>query len=163
MLRSIYFYSFVILSSIVILACNNNSEREAEAYKSKVSEDLINRMGLQTGDDGEMDTVNVAKIKFSELVYDFDTVFVGDLVVHKFAFSNTGKKDLYLLDTQSSCGCTVGEFTKDAIKPGATSDVSVTFDTKGKYNRQRKQIVIYSNTYPNKTILTLKGFVKNPN
>ena len=163
MKRSFYFIAWLFMHLLFISACNPTSNGEQTSPQANASADLLNRMGLQTGTDGEIDTVNIAKIEFEELSYNFDTVFTGDQVVHKFKFSNRGKKDLYLLDTQSSCGCTVGEFTKDAIKPGESNVVNVTFDTKGKYNRQKKQIVIYTNTYPNKTILTLDGFVKNLN
>ena len=48
---------------------------------------------------------------------------------------------------------------KEAIKPGESGKISVRFDSKGKKERQAKPITITANTYPNQTILQIKGTV----
>jgi hypothetical protein len=63
--------------------------------------------------------------------------------VRVFEFTNTGNEPLLITNAQSTCGCTVPSFSKEAIAPGATGKIEV------KYNMNpgpiRKTITIESN------------------
>lgn len=63
-----------------------------------------------------------------------------------FKFTNTGKKKLVITDVHASCGCTVAEYPKDYIAPGATGEIKVTYNGKGKLpGRFKKNIQIFTN------------------
>lgn len=110
--------------------------------------------------DGIKDSINVAKMEFEELAYDFGEVNEGDIVEHTFQFTNTGKIPLVINDAHSTCGCTVPKWPKNPIAPGEKGNIHVEFNTKSKPNQQEKPVIINANTYPSVTNVYIKGFVK---
>ena len=60
-----------------------------------------------------------AEIKFDKLTHDFGTFSESSPVVTcVFTFTNVGEQPLVINQAMASCGCTVTEYTKDAVKPG---------------------------------------------
>ncbi len=98
-------------------------------------------------------------IEFEESVFDFGTVNEGDKVEHIYKFKNTGNEPLKISSAKGSCGCTVPEWPKEPIAPGAGGEIKVVFNTKGKKNNQTKAVTITANTDPNPTRITIKGVV----
>ncbi len=111
---------------------------------------------------GNVDTNSMAKISFMDQVFDFDTINAGDIVKHTYKFVNLGVKDLYITDTQATCGCTITKHTLTAIPPNQQGYVDVTYDSKDRNGLQEKVIKVYTNSYPNETLLKIKGFVFSP-
>jgi len=107
------------------------------------------------------DTVNVAKIEFQETEYDFGTVVSGKMVFHEFKFTNTGKIPLLINEARSTCGCTVPEYPKELIPPGASGLIKVRFNTSNMLNAQKKPVIVTANTYPSETKVYLIGNVKS--
>ncbi len=105
------------------------------------------------------DTVNVAKMTFAELKYDFGEVDEGAVVTHVFEFVNDGKQPLIIQDARSTCGCTVPDWPKEPIVPGEGGAISVRFNTEDKKEKQVKPITITANTYPAVTRIYLTGYV----
>jgi hypothetical protein len=93
--------------------------------------------------------------------HDFGTLDEGDVVTHVFTFTNAGDEPLIIDNCKGSCGCTVPQWPKEPIAPGATGDIEVKFNSKGKKNNQTKRVTINANTDPAQTILTIRAFV-NP-
>ena len=75
-------------------------------------------------------------ITFAENSHDFGTIDEGDVVTHIFTFTNTGDNPLILDKCKGSCGCTVPQCPKEPIAPGATGEIEVKFNSKGKKNKQ---------------------------
>ncbi|MEW7290398.1 DUF1573 domain-containing protein [Aquimarina sp. 2304DJ70-9] len=96
---------------------------------------------------------------FSKTDHDFGIINEGDLVKHKFTFTNTGKAPLLIISAKGSCGCTVPEWPKEPIAPGASGTLLVAFNSNGKPNLQNKQITITTNTEKGKEILKIKAMV----
>ncbi|MFN0049058.1 MAG: DUF1573 domain-containing protein [Cytophagales bacterium] len=97
---------------------------------------------------------------FEETTYDFGKIKQGDIVKHTFKFKNDGENPLIISGAQASCGCTVPEYAKEPIAPGAESQILVQFNSTGKIGTQNKTITITANTLPNTTTLVLKGLVE---
>lgn len=109
-----------------------------------------------------IDTASVAKLTFTDSnEYAFGSVKEGEVIQHDFTFTNTGKVPLLITKARSTCGCTVSSYTEQPVAPGAEGLISVTFDTKNKYGRQRKYVTIYANTYPALTTVYMDGTVIN--
>ena len=98
---------------------------------------------------------------FDSYEHDFGTMDEGDAVTHVFSFTNTGSEPLILDKCKGSCGCTVPQCPKEPIAPGASGEIEVKFNSKGKKNNQTKTVTINANTDPGQTILKIKAFV-NP-
>lgn len=87
---------------------------------------------------------NAPTMDFSNMDYDFGTIKQGEKITYEFKFTNKGKSDLIIRDTQSSCGCTAVE-TKKVIKPGESSAIKTTFNSSGKSGSQNKSITLITN------------------
>ena len=150
---------FLVISLFgLLLSCTQegaDSQATAESGGSEIK-DII-RMPVSAKD--PVDSTNVAKFKFEEETYNFGTTREGNSVEHDYKFTNVGKVPLVIKDARSSCGCTVPEWPKDPIPPGAEGVISVKFNTAGKTENQTKPITITANTYPSKTVLRIEGYV----
>lgn len=98
-------------------------------------------------------------ITFAENAHDFGTIDEGDVVTHIFTFTNTGDNPLILDRCKGSCGCTVPQCPKEPIAPGATGEIEVKFNSKGKKNKQTKTVTINANTVPEQTRITISANV----
>jgi hypothetical protein len=103
-------------------------------------------------------------VEYTEMVYDFGEVIEGEHVKYAFKFKNTGSEPLIISDAKGSCGCTVPDWPREPVAPGATSEIKVEFDSKGKGSddgqKQTKKVTVTANTNPPQTYLTITGVVK---
>ncbi len=161
-MKFIYFLALAVAVAIVFGSCTNekNQLKEKSIEEIRTTEfDNASIIRNPVSANEPLDTVNVAKFKFEEPVFNFGTVNEGDIVRHTYQFENTGKVPLVISDARSTCGCTIPKFPKDPIGPGGAGQIKVEFRTKGRINNQSKKITIIANTYPKDTKLILKGKV----
>ena len=85
-----------------------------------------------------------AIITIDKEVHDYGTIPFGGDGTCEFTVTNTGTGPLILSKCKGSCGCTVPKCDPNPIVPGATSVISVKYDTKrpGPIN---KSVTINSN------------------
>lgn len=83
---------------------------------------------------------------FDKPTHNFGDITQGEKVEYSFKFTNTGNKDLLIMDATSTCGCTVPEWPKEPIKPGQSGYMKVIFDSHGKEGYTEKAITIRANT-----------------
>ena len=91
---------------------------------------------------------NRPEATFFEKGKQLDEVKEGTIVRTVYNFTNTGNADLLLNRVAPSCGCTVAEYPKYPIKPGAKDSIVATFDTHDRPGYQAKGINIESNAGP---------------
>lgn len=139
---------FTGLCIMTMLSCMDNTTAQVNAKKTET-----------TATNQNTSTSNFAVMTFTKTNHDFGTINEGDIVEHKFTFTNTGKAPLVILNAKGSCGCTVSKWPKEPIAPGATGDMVVTFNSNGKPNLQNKQVTITANTEKGKEILKIKAMV----
>ena len=101
-----------------------------------------------------------AVIGFDKTEYDFGTITEGDLVNGTFKVYNKGKTDLVITNARASCGCTVPEWPKEAIKPGDSAQVKFKFNSRFRRGKQHKTITLQTNTEKVTEVLQIKGFVE---
>jgi hypothetical protein len=97
-----------------------------------------------------------AKLKFDRLEHDFGKITQGDIVETTFTFKNTGLDDLIITNATSTCGCTVPEWPKQPIAPGAEESIKVKFNSSGKSNKVTKTITLTTNTANGKESVVIK-------
>lgn len=101
------------------------------------------------------------EITFEEDSYNFGTVKEGEMVKHTFKFTNTGDKNLVLIDVRTSCGCTVPEdWPKQPIPPGEGGEVKVVFNSNDRVGNVNKGVRVEANTNPTVTTVNLIGVVE---
>ncbi len=106
----------------------------------------------------EVNTENPPVFEFGDgseeaMTHDFGAMKEGEVVEHTFTFKNVGKSDLIIQKVKPSCGCTVPEYTEDAVKPGGTGKIKIKFDSDGKTGKQNKSVTVHANTNPRVTKL----------
>lgn len=79
-------------------------------------------------------------------------------VTVEYAITNTGDKPLVLTNVTTSCACSVADWTKEPIAPGAKGIVKASFDAKA-LGRFEKTVGIYSNAEPHLVYLKFAGEV----
>lgn len=141
---------FLILASLLVMAlvsCKDDATKKINVENVAISESRDTKIS------------DFPVMAFSETNHNFGTINEGDIVEHKFTFTNTGKAPLVIISAKGSCGCTVSKWPKEPIAPGATGDMMVTFNSNGKPNLQSKQVTITANTEKGKKILKIKAMV----
>jgi outer membrane biosynthesis protein TonB len=101
-----------------------------------------------------------AEMTFNKKEHDFGVINPDSKVDYTFKFKNTGKEDLVISNAQGSCGCTIPEYPKEAIKPGESGKIKVSFNSAGKSGNQQKSVTITANTEVGKELLTIKAQIK---
>ena len=104
-------------------------------------------------------STEVAEFKFDRTRHNFGEMVQGEKATTTFTFQNVGDAPLIISSATGSCGCTVPEYPKTPISPGATASIEVTFDSNGKLNAQEKTVQITANTVPRMTVLTINANV----
>ena len=99
------------------------------------------------------------EITFNETTHDFGLFdrANGDKVCW-FVFTNTGDKELFILDAGSTCGCTVPEFPKTAIMPGMKDSIKVSYSgSTRRVGKIKKTIWLTTNCKVNSSYLYIAG------
>ena len=100
-----------------------------------------------------------AEIKFDKLTHDFGTFSEKNPVVScTFTFTNVGETALVINQAVASFGCTVPEYTKEPIQPGAKGEIKVTYNGTGKFpGHFKKSITVRTNGAVEMTRLYIEG------
>lgn len=90
---------------------------------------------------------NGAIITWQKSSFDFGDIYQGDKVNHTFKFTNTGNLPLVITNVEVTCGCTTPKgWGRDPITPGSEGEITVAFDSSGKFGKQNKVITVTSNS-----------------
>ncbi len=99
-----------------------------------------------------------AKIEFKETIIDYGEVEKNSDGLRVFEFTNTGDEPLIIAKVNSSCGCTVPSWTKEAVAPGKSGKIEVKYAT-NRVGPIRKTITVNSNAETPNVALKIKGKV----
>ena len=99
-----------------------------------------------------------AQIKFEKTILDYGKVLKGSSGSRYFKFTNTGNAPLEFKSVEGSCGCTVPKMPSEAVLPGKSSKLEVTYDTK-RMGRFSKSVTIVTNASKEPVVLRIKGEV----
>lgn len=105
-------------------------------------------------------TVFGQNFKFEKETHDFGVIKASkDTVWVDFKFINDGSEAIVISDVKTSCECTLANWPKTAIQPGKSAVIKGGFKLEGKSDSFTKNIIIFANTMPGTTILTMKGLI----
>lgn len=106
-----------------------------------------------------MQTENKPEFKFEKETHDFEKIPVGKPVSVDFIFTNTGDAPLIISNIESTCGCTVPEFTTKPVLKGEKGIITVTFNAAAVQAGFTKAVTIKSNARTPSKMLYIKGEV----
>ncbi|MDJ0366146.1 DUF1573 domain-containing protein [Hymenobacter sp. H14-R3] len=165
MLRSTV--SYFALAALLLAGCNRDKPTEAgtQGMNAAADEAAADAKANPTIDnpnvasDTEAPNPDAPVMAFAEAQFDFGDIKPDSKVQHTFKFTNTGKTPLLIADATASCGCTTPSWTKEPVAPGATGELQVQFDSRGKQGLINKQVSVRANTQPNTNTIYIKGNV----
>lgn len=99
----------------------------------------------QAKKDEEVKALPKTSIEVLETKFDFGKINEGDKVRHTYMVKNIGTNPLVISNVQVSCGCTAPFFPKDPIKPNATGEITLEFNSAGKFGKVDKNALIIAN------------------
>ncbi len=139
-----------IVGSLAFVSCEkSNAASKVKAVNVEAAEKR----------DAEIEK-GAATASFDNMEFNFGNITAGESVETTFVVTNTGSTDLVILDAKVTCGCTVPQWPRGAIAPGASEEIKVRFNSYGKMGRQSKNITLLTNTASGREILKIKGFVE---
>lgn len=77
--------------------------------------------------------------------HNFGDIKQGDVVSYDFKITNNGGDVLKIIDVRASCGCTAAQPDKKELKPGESTTIKVTFNSKGRKGAQIKTVRVITN------------------
>lgn len=99
----------------------------------------------------------------SGVVWKSDTIDVGEIPqgtpkLIEFEFKNTSKKEVLITNVHGSCGCTVTDYSKEAVAPGKTSIIKATYNA-ANMGAFTKTVTVTTTAEETPKVLTFKGTV----
>lgn len=155
MQTGLFKYITVLAAVASLYACGG--EQPAAQEDAKLDTDIVTAPATAEGD-----VEGAPVMTFEKDVHDFGKIIQGEKVSYSFKFTNSGASDLLITDAKGSCGCTVPEYPKNPVKPGATGVIDVVFDSTGKSGQQNKKVTITANTVPGTVTLAINGNIEVP-
>ena len=122
---------FFIIAVIAAFACNS-ADQKVEPVSAALPQGA--------------DTSNLTTVQWIDSIKNLGRINEGQKVEVSFRFKNTGNKPLIIHSVRPGCGCTVADYPKEPIAPGAEGEITGSFDSQGRENLQRKEIVVTANT-----------------
>lgn len=141
--------AMLAIASLVLTACKK------ENAALRIDDETAKKAEIAHAQSG-----NLPVAKFDTMEYDFGNIKQGDKVEHVFKVANEGTADLVISEAKPSCGCTVPEYTKTPIKPGASGEIKVIFDSTGKSGQQEKSVTVSLNTEKATEVLKFKANIE---
>lgn len=145
-----HIFPTLLLALGLFASCGGNGN-------DKLSTDLVNNPKS-----AEQPSGKEAVITFDKMEHEFGKILQGEVVTYSFHFTNTGNAPLLITNVNTSCGCTVGDFPREPIKPGQDGFIKATYDSKGHHGFQSRALTVSANTNPSATTLRFKADVMTP-
>ncbi len=98
-------------------------------------------------------------IQLDKNLHNFGKIEKGQMVIHVFTVSNTGKSDLQIDRVQSACGCVTYKIDKAVIAPGQQAKMELKYAPRS-LHQQNEMVQVFSNDLKNpSTTVTLQTHV----
>ena len=103
---------------------------------------------------------SVSPFEFDKTVHDFGSISLKDgPVTCTFTLTNNSQEPLSIFSVISSCGCTDVTWPREAIEPGDSAQISITYSNdQGAYPFD-KTLTVYTSAQKKPVILHVKGVV----
>jgi len=98
------------------------------------------------------------EIWFEEYMHDYGQMEKDSDGTWSFAFKNLGDEAIVINRVRSTCGCTVPDWPKEPIEPGASGEITVIYNT-ATTGTFLKSVIVYSTAANSPVKLQIKGKV----
>jgi len=98
------------------------------------------------------------EIWFEEYLHDYGQIEVDSDGTWSFTFKNLGEEAIVINRVRSTCGCTIPEWPREPIEPGASGKITVKYNT-ATAGTFLKSVMVYSTASNSPEKLQIKGKV----
>jgi hypothetical protein len=153
-----------ILTVIIVSAITGTLVGAAMAYIGVINDGEVGEIVAQNLQASTAAPAGDApRIQVDEPHFHFGTMERGRTRSHRFEVKNVGNAPLSLQVGQTSCKCTLGEVTGDAIPPGGTTHVELEWSAKADSGPFRQTAIINTNDpLQSRVELSIEGEVVAP-
>jgi len=156
--------ALVAVLGVGYLIYNNSNEGSHDSHDghdhSQAEGELkVDPLAIDNSTENAAPVLPATAITFAENEHDYGDIYQDTKNEHIFEFTNTGDEPLVISNAVGSCGCTVPEYPKEPIAPGAQSEIKVVFSPGKKEGAQSKNVTITANTDPKQTKIVIKANV----
>ena len=134
---------FIVTTTCAMLltACLNTTDKEKSNGASVTPPVADNAAPAETTDPSKY-----TSIVWLDSSKNLGSVIEGEVVKISYRFRNSGSKPLVIGRVQPGCGCTVADYPKTPIAPGAEGEIKAEFNSQGREGVQNKSISVFANT-----------------
>jgi hypothetical protein len=136
-----YVFVFMIISGLMF-SCNPSGQKPAAAEGVANSAEIVGPL-----------------ITFEKRAHEFNNITAGEKVSYAFRFTNTGDAPLIITGIRSGCGCTVGDYPKEPVRPGEQGRITVVFNSSGRRGFQSESVNVLNNTGESPVLLRITAQV----
>jgi hypothetical protein len=151
---------FMAATMLFVKQYNNKPVQINSAQNEEVSQldkHLLERMNHKIIDT----SILKSNISFEQNIFDFGIIKSGDVVTHKFKFTNMGSNPLIIFNVKVSCGCTVPAWSNRLVNSRDTGSIIIEFKSAGEMGLQNKKVQVFANSAPMETDIFFKANVIN--
>jgi len=135
------FFVVLAFSAVLLPACLNTTDKE------KLNDPSVPPPVAGTTASAEtVDPTKLTSIEWLDSSKNLGTVTEGEVLKLSYRFRNSGSKPLVIARVQPACGCTVADYPKTPIAPGAEGEIKAEFNSQGREGVQHKSISVFANT-----------------
>ncbi len=98
------------------------------------------------------------RIRVEPATFDFGKALPGKTLGTEFSLRNFGSEDLVIQSVSTTCGCTAALMDSKVIKPGRTTPLRVSLETREYSGKVERKILVRSND-PTTSLLEIKVHV----
>jgi len=98
------------------------------------------------------------EIWFEADIHDYGEIEIDSDGSWSFVFKNLGEEAIIINRVRSTCGCTVPDWPKEPIEPGASSEITVIYNTET-VGTFMKSVIVYSTAANSPVKLQIRGKV----
>lgn len=131
-MRKFLYYGLYVLILFVLVAFKSKPFINTNNFR------VITQGGKQLQSD------SVPGLEWDKLEYNFGKITAGEKVETVFHVTNNRKDTMEIENVAGSCGCLVPKWTKGRILPGGKGEVTVRFNSEGKWGKQTRSVAVYT-------------------
>lgn len=103
------------------------------------------------------------EIAYKDSILDFGNIKQGEEAMIYTKFKNTGTAALMISGVETSCGCIMVDWPRDAFAPGKEGELKISFNTNEDMGVYNELITIYTNTAKGKYVFQVKAVLSSKN
>lgn len=103
---------------------------------------------------------DILPLQFSSTTIDYGTIDEeGGMVTQYVEAVNRSATPIYIGEVTTSCGCTTADYTRDAIMPGRSVQIGITFDPRNRPGRFEREAIVTLLDVDEQIVLNIIGHV----